>query len=75
VANQPWIEECPNCDRPFRVTGGRTGPIIDFEDITCPHCRHVCGRERIADVFITTPLSDQEEKDYLSAKTARQTRR
>jgi hypothetical protein len=56
------------CGLPFMVSGGRTGPMIDSEEIECPHCRHVCGSERIADVFHTRKLTDDEQALYDKGK-------
>lgn len=60
------LMECSNgaCSKPFMVSGGRTGPIIDRETIDCPHCGHICGSSRIADVFHTRKLTDDEQARY-----------
>lgn len=61
---------CSNeaCSKPFMVMGGRTGPMIDRETIDCPHCGHVCGERRIADVFQTRPLNPEEQAAYDAGK-------
>jgi len=59
-----WVEVCRECEKPFVITGGRTGPIIDREEIDCPHCGANWGSERIADVFHTRPLTSVELKEW-----------
>ena len=62
------IEECGECGEAFAVLGGHTGPMIDLEDINCPHCGALWGTERIADVFKTRKLTPAEESEYARSK-------
>jgi DNA-directed RNA polymerase subunit RPC12/RpoP len=62
------IEECRKCGKPFVVSGGHTGPMIDSEDINCPHCGGLWGSDRIADVFTTRKLTSAEEAEYTRSK-------
>jgi hypothetical protein len=64
----PWIEECKKCGQPFRIEGGKTGPMIDSEDIDCPHCGDVWGSRRIADVFRTYPLTAEDAAERARSK-------
>ncbi len=56
------------CRKPFAVLGGGTGPMIDREDIECPHCGTVWGAERIAGVFQTRALTPSEAAEYEESK-------
>ena len=62
------IEECCACGKPFEVRGGHTGPIIEREEIACPHCDAVWGSERIADMFSTYKLTSAQEAEYAKSK-------
>lgn len=62
------IVECKECGKPFGLSGGCTGPMIDREDIICPHCGAICGSERIADVFRTRKLTPAEAAEYARSK-------
>lgn len=68
MPKQTWIQECAACHKPFSVSGGRTGPMIDWEDIICPHCGAKCGGDRIADVFHTEKLTPEQEREYKRGK-------
>jgi hypothetical protein len=63
------IEECKKCKRPFTVTGGGYGPMQDYEDIDCPHCGDMWGREKARGVYISKSLTPEQEKEYHSRKT------
>ena len=58
------IEECKQCKTPFAVTGGDNGPVQDYEDIDCPHCSDMWGREKRSGVYGSRPLTPEEEKEY-----------
>ena len=62
--SMPRIEKCRKCGDLFVVEGGQTGPMIDSEDIKCPHCGALWGSERIADVFRTRSLTSAEQSAY-----------
>jgi DNA-directed RNA polymerase subunit RPC12/RpoP len=69
------IEECRKCSKPFVVSGGRTGPVINREDpvmdqaeIDCPHCGDMWGGALIADGFQTRKLTPDEEAEYNRSK-------
>lgn len=67
MARRKWtLMTCSNekCVQPFMVRGGHTGPMIDRETIDCPHCGHICGSDRIADVFHTRKLTPEEQAEY-----------
>jgi hypothetical protein len=62
------IETCKKCEKPFAVTGGGSDLQQQYEDIDCPHCGDIWGRERTASVYSTTPLNREQEKEYRSTK-------
>jgi transcription initiation factor TFIIIB Brf1 subunit/transcription initiation factor TFIIB len=57
---------CQKCGELFFVSGGETGPMIDREEIICPHCGAVCGSDRIADVFRTRKPTPEEARKRLA---------
>lgn len=64
----PRFETCKECAEPFAIEGGHTDPIIDCENIRCPHCKAVNGGDRIADMFRTRKLTRAEEAEYRAKK-------
>jgi hypothetical protein len=62
------IEECKKCQKPFAVTAGENAPMQDYEDIDCPHCGDMWGKERAASVYFTQPLTPEQEKEYSESK-------
>jgi hypothetical protein len=63
------IEECKKCNKPFTVTGDREGPVQNYEDIDCPHCGDMWGREKAGGGYISKPLTPEQEKEYRSRKS------
>lgn len=65
------IDECGNddCRRPFHVSevGIKTAGGKEPEEITCPHCGWTTT-ERSLGVFRTSPLSAEDEAEYLLKK-------
>ena len=63
------IEECRSCRKPFKITGGHTGPMIEREYINCPYCNALWGSERIADTFSTHKLTPVEAAEHADSKS------
>jgi hypothetical protein len=63
------IEECKKCKKPFAVTAGDRDAVQDYEDIDCPHCGDMWGREKTGGGYISKPLTPQQEKEFRSRKT------
>jgi hypothetical protein len=61
------IETCKKCEKPFAVSVGGNQLQQEYEDIDCPHCGDIWGRERTASVT-TTPLTPEQEKEPRSNK-------
>jgi hypothetical protein len=61
------IETCKKCDKPFAVSVGGSELQQKYEDIDCPHCGDIWGRERTASVA-TTPLTPDQEQEHRSSK-------
>ena len=40
----------------------------DYEDIDCPHCGDMWGKEKSAGSYVTTPLTPEQEAAYRSRK-------
>jgi hypothetical protein len=62
------IETCKKCEKPFAVSVGGSALQQEYEDIDCPHCGDIWGRERTSSVYSTTPLTPEQEKEYRSNK-------
>jgi DNA-directed RNA polymerase subunit RPC12/RpoP len=62
------IETCKKCEKPFAVDGVESRLQQEYEDIDCPHCGDVWGKERTASVYSTNPLTPEQEKEYRSRK-------
>jgi hypothetical protein len=67
------IEECKKCQKPFAVTAGEDATIQNYEDIDCPHCGDMWGREKTA-AYRTKPLTPEQENEYSKSKNARSAR-
>jgi hypothetical protein len=62
------IEECKKCQKPFAVTANAGEPIQDYEDIECPHCGDMWGREKTGGACTCKPLTPEQENEYRSRK-------
>ena len=62
------IEECQKCEKPFAVTAGEDAPMQDYEDIDCPHCGDMWGRERTAAATSLSPSRLSRKKEYSESK-------
>jgi DNA-directed RNA polymerase subunit RPC12/RpoP len=59
-----WIEACPLCGRPFSIADAASfSGKGDPEPIDCPHCKHVVMTKKSTGVFITNPLTPEEERN------------
>jgi hypothetical protein len=65
-----WIRECPKCGQPYAFQSGGGGPIQDYEEWWCPHCKEEIGRERTGGVPRTRKLTPEEEREWLQRKKA-----
>lgn len=63
------IVECKHCGEPFKYVekGGGWGDRV-AEDIDCPHCGKVHGRQVTAGFFESAALSPEEKQMYLAQK-------
>ena len=62
------IEECKKCKKPFAVTPGAGAPVQDYEDIECPHCGDMWGREKTGGACTCKALTPEQENEYRSRK-------
>ena len=62
------IEECKKCKRPFAVSASAGAPIQDYEDIECPHCGDMWGRDKAGGAYSSKPLTPEQESAYRSRK-------
>jgi hypothetical protein len=58
------IEECKKCRELFAVTAGEGGLTQSYEDIDCPHCGDMWGREKTAGAYSTKPLTPEQKEEY-----------
>ena len=61
------IEECKKCKKPFAVTGAAAVTAQDYEDIDCPHCGDMWGRESKG-TCTNKSLTPEQEHEYRSRK-------
>jgi hypothetical protein len=62
------IEECKKCRQPFAIGGGEGEPLRDYQEIDCPHCGDMWGKEQTVCTLVTTALTPEQHEEYRSRK-------
>jgi hypothetical protein len=58
-----WIEARPLCGRPFSIADAASFSGKGDPEPICPHCKHVVMTKKSTGVFITNPLTPEEERN------------
>jgi hypothetical protein len=60
------IEECKKCRQPFAINDAKGELVEDYQEIDCPHCGDMWGKERTEAALVTTALTPEQHEEYRS---------